>query len=628
MSNPFNTLVVKKPSWSKQSLTHEWKSSLNLGYLHPFLCEDINPGETWRCASEVDLKFSPLISPVMHRINLFTNYFYVPWFQIWSQYDDFISGGKDGNLVVVPPYITPNDIINICFFIADYVQAGVSFKNDLDKALFGFKFSIFDYIGIPQRIITAQWNFTEDTWQDEIDDTTHINMLHVMSYVKIYIDYFADQNLQSDWIDYCNQVFESRKEDWLTHNGNLFGILKMYDSDNHNVSEFFVLRQRAWEHDYFTSALPWAQRGEQVQVPLAGTAPVTVYGETDIRVEDLSVDFPGLSHPVFPPVTVEGATWDISRERNNVRVGASTDSQTGLGEFQIRIQQYIDDTPLGEPQWVHARHLFSEEGATYLYKATIDRLEGTADLSQGTSVTINTFRWLERLQMFLEKNARAGARYVEQLMAHWGVRSDDLRLNRPEYLCGSVQPVRIGEVLQTSESTQNSPLAEFAGYAAAGGNMNGFKRRFKYHGVLFGLMCVLPRTNYFQGIRRQFLKTSRYDYAFPEFNHLGEQEIWRGELMVDNNPANVKSTFGYIPRYSEYRFIPSTVHGDFEDSLLYWHMARILDPGVVLNEDFITAAPTERIFANVNPGDAKVWCQVLNKISAVRPISKHAIPSL
>lgn len=625
MSNPFNTLVVKKPTWSKQSLTHEWKSSLNLGYLHPFLCEDINPGETWRCASEVDLKFSPLISPVMHRINLFTNYFYVPWFQIWSQYDDFISGGKDGNLVVTIPYLTPYQIVNYCLAISRHIGDGATFSNDLERAIHGFKFSIFDYIGIPQQLIRAQWNFTENQWYNEMDDTTQISMLHVMAYNKIFIEYFADQNLQSHLIEDFQKVFDTRKEDWISANGQLSEVFDFSYIDHY---DFFFLRQRAWEHDYFTSALPWAQRGEQVQIPLAGDAPVTVSGETNIRVEDIEIDYPGLGTPTFPPPTIEGAVWDIIRDSNNVRIGSSTTSEQGTGEFQILIQQYIGAAPQGNPQWVAARSLFSEEGASRLLHATINKLEGTADLSKGTAVSINTFRWLERLQMFLEKNARAGARYVEQLMAHWGVRSDDLRLNRPEYLSGSVQPVRIGEVLQTSESTQNSPLAEFAGYAAAGGTMNGFKRRFKYHGVLIGLMCVLPRTNYFQGIRRQFLKTSRYDYAFPEFNHLGEQEIWRGELMVDNNPNNVKSTFGYLPRYSEYRYIPSTVHGDFEDNLLYWHMARNLDPGVVLNEDFITAAPTARIFANTSNADAKVWCQVLNKISAVRPISKHAIPSL
>lgn len=174
------------------------------------------------------------------------------------------------------------------------------------------------------------------------------------------------------------------------------------------------------------------------------------------------------------------------------------------------------------------------------------------------------------------KNARAGSRYVESILAHFGVTSSDARLQRPEFLGGGMSPMMISEVLQTSES-QSTPLAEMGGHGLNLGRNHSFKRRFEEHGYIIGIVSVMPKTAYQQGIPRHFSKFDKFDFAYPEFAHLGEQVIKNKELLVTDDLNHNNGTFGYIPRYSEYRYIPNTVHGEMATSLNFWHMGRIFE---------------------------------------------------
>lgn len=223
------------------------------------------------------------------------------------------------------------------------------------------------------------------------------------------------------------------------------------------------------------------------------------------------------------------------------------------------------------------------------------------------------------------KNARAGSRYVESILAHFGVKSSDARLQRPEYLGGGMSPVLISEVLQTAPTTTSTPLAEMAGHGINVNKNHSFNKFFEEHGFIIGIMSVMPKTAYQQGIPKLFLKDSRFDYFWPDFQHIGEQEILNKELFISESPAD-EQVFGYIPRYAEYKYAPSTVHGDFKTSLDFWHMGRIFEDTPKLNKEFIEANPTKRIFAVEESEEQTLYCHMYHTISANRKMSYYGDP--
>lgn len=261
-----------------------------------------------------------------------------------------------------------------------------------------------------------------------------------------------------------------------------------------------------------------------------------------------------------------------------------------------------------------------------------------ADLSAVTASTINELREAFQLQKWLERNMRNGSRYIESILAHFGVKSSDARLQRPEYLGGGKSPVVISEVLQTSGTTTqeidplyNSPQGNMAGHAVSAGQTNYFKKFFEEHGFIIGIMSIMPRTSYQQGIPRIFNKFDKFDYFWPEFAHLGEQEVKNQELYFDTSATQKNDdTFGYQSRYAEYRYIPSSVAGDFRDNLLFWHLGRKFENVPSLGEAFITADPQnngwERIFAVQDAEVHKIWVQMIHKVKAVRPMPVFADP--
>mgnify|MGYP000356225524 CR=1 FL=1 len=488
MSKIFESLRMRRPGFSAFDLSHEVKLSCNMGSLIPVLTQEIVPGDVFNCNTEVMVRFSPMIAPVMHRINVYVHYFFVPNRIVWDQWEEFITGGQDGDSTPAMPTITMNNFNNSVGQLGDYMGIG--------------------------------YGVSGTTYQVEV------NALPFRAYQEIYNEYYRDETLQ-DPIDWTVEGSAA------------------------------TLRTRCWEKDYFTSALPWTQRGAEVGVPLTfnpqQNQPDEVYWTT-----------------TNPPTLV---------------------------------------TTAGDVQNTAAGQITS--GAT--------NLPSTIDNSASLDITINDLRQTSRLQEWLEKNARGGYRYIEQLLSHFGVRSSDARLQRPEYLGGSRQPVVISEVLNTS-ATATQEQGTMAGHGIAVGAANRAKRRFEEHGWLFGIMSILPRTAYQQGVPRHFLRTDKLDYYFPEFAHLGEQEIKQLELYYDKtqDQATNEATFGYQQRYAEYKYGCSRVAGDFRDTLDYWHMGRIFGSAPALNSTFVQSDPTTRIFA-VETGD-QLWCQVYNDVKARRPM--------
>ena len=243
------------------------------------------------------------------------------------------------------------------------------------------------------------------------------------------------------------------------------------------------------------------------------------------------------------------------------------------------------------------------------------------------NLNINDLRTSSRLQEFLENNARGGARHIEQLLHRWGIKSSDSRLQRPEYLGGGRNPVVISEVLNTS-ATATEAQGTMAGHGIAVGQANRAKRRFEEHGYVMGIMSVLPRTAYQQGIPRHFSRRTQTDYYTPEFANLGEQEIKQQELYVDRSATEAvnTATFGYQQAFAEYKYGCSHVAGDFKSSLNFWHLGRIFGSAPALNTTFMNSDPADRIFAV--PSGHTLWAQVYNSVKARRPMPYFANPRL
>jgi hypothetical protein len=517
MSNPlFSTVRLKRPKSNVFDLSHERKLSFNMGSLIPILLEEVVPGDRFRLNTELFIRLAPMLAPMMHRVNVYTHFFFVPNRLVFDGWQDFITGGLDGTDFTVFPQMNVLDASS--------------------KAVFGVG-TLSDYFGLPDM--------------SGADDDIYLNALPFRAYQLIYNEYYRDQTLSSPVV---------------INTGSSVSVSQ--------ISVLTQLRQRAWEKDYFTSALPWSQRGADVMLPLGTEAPIV---------------FNDSPNP---------ALW------RGINGGSLPDSH-------VAIQSWSGESVASNGQDA----LYDPSGSL------------TADLTQATSSTVNEYRRAIRLQEWLEKNARAGSRYIEQILSHFGVRSSDSRLQRPEFLGGGKSPVVISEVLQTSSTDSTTPQGNMSGHGIAVGNTHGFKRFFEEHGFVMGIMSVLPRTSYSQGIPRKFSKPDKFDYFWPSFAHLGEQAILNKELYCDTSSGN-DDVFGYTPRYAEYKFAPNTFHGDFKTNMDYWHMGRLFSSRPHLNDSFIKSDPTHRVFAVTDPTVHKLYCQVFHNLKAIRPMPKFGTPTI
>ena len=331
--------------------------------------------------------------------------------------------------------------------------------------------------------------------------------------------------------------------------------------------------QRNWEKDYFTSALTDQQRGVAPALPISGFT---------------------------------SATWLAS-------------------QF---------DTDIASTAPIQFKSTGSNNKAHVLAQPTADNAllflnSNVVDLSTASTFDIADLRLAFQIQKFMERNSRSGVRYTEFLKAHYGVSPRDERLQRPEYIGGSKAPVIISEVLQTSSTDVTSPQGNLAGHGISVNAQFSGKYHATEFGLIMGIFSVMPRPAYQQGIDRQWLRKTRYDFPFPEFVNLSEQAIYNAELcVVDGNATHNADIFGYQGRFDELRTKQSLVVSEMRDTFDYWHLGRIFDPATppVLNESFIKCIPSKRIFAVQNkPG---LIVSFGNVITAYRPIPIQAEPGL
>lgn len=337
-----------------------------------------------------------------------------------------------------------------------------------------------------------------------------------------------------------------------------------------------------WERDYFTTARPWPQKGPDVSVPVN----LTAAGEPTI-----TGTVTGNGSPTFSRV---GAP-----SYNTATLNVSNDNHVLQGTGGIS----------GELQWLNPA-----------LKVNLDFQSGNPELG---SVNINSLREAFALQRFAEHRAMYGSRYVEYLR-YLGIKASDARLQRPEYLGGGKQTVQFSEVLQTAEGTE--PVGTLRGHGIAAMRSNRYRRFFEEHGFVLSIMLVRPKAIYMQGIPRSWLRRVREDFFQTELQHIGQQEVYTKELYgaaPDGDDGGLK-VFGYQNRYDEYRGHESYVCGEFRDILDYWHLARSFSNEPVLNADFISATPSERIFAAQE--NDQLYCMINHSLQARRLMSKFGNP--
>ena len=558
----FTSVLKKKQKRSNFNLSHDLKLSLDMGDLCPTLIQECVPGDKFNFNSTAMLRMAPLVSPVMHKINVYMEYFFVPNRILWENWETFITGSRNGKPL-------PAEQLPAFPVVQPYDPA--KFQNENG--------SLSDYLGVP----------TPDSFADKLGTDANlltINALPFAAYQRIWDEYYRDENLIESMYEVIN---------WPDYNGLDDGLLGVL-----HQQQLSVLRVRCWEHDYFTSALPWAQKGEEVQIPV-----------------DLGFDPEGnasrLVNSAFPTLQLF----------NNSPVNAGN---------------FFPDQGDG----FKANYITSQGAPAGMQPIAVDNTDALYN-----TATINDLRAAIKLQEWLETNARGGSRYFESIYAHFGVKSPDSRLQRPEFIGSNKSNMIISEVLQTSspQADGDTPQGNMSGHGQAVSHSKGFNYYCQEHGYIIGLISVLPKTAYYQGVEKHWLKTNDLlEYYFPEFAHLGEQEISNSEIWFNTSEVNEydpAGTFGYTPRYAEYKFKNSRVAGDFRDTLKYWHLGRDFETPPALNDFFIGSNPSKRIYAvqdlprdnDTDPDNPirdfhSIYAHAFHDIKASRLMPKYGTPML
>lgn len=506
-----------------------YKTTFDSGYLIPIYVDEVLPGDSFKVNMTAFARLATPLFPIMDNLHLDSFFFFVPNRILWSNWEKFM-GAQDN----------PGD--SISYVIPKVVSGAGGFLVN----------SISDYMGLPT------------VGQVTAGQTISVSAMWHRAYNLIYNEWFRSEDLQ-------NSVANNT-------------------GDGPDALANYTLLKRGKRHDYFTSCLPWPQKGgTAVTIPLGTQAPIKSDGVT---------------------MQMRGGTGGMT----------NIFSPTGLANAAVQ-HNNITTANVGF-NWGAAG-----TSTTGLY----------ADLTTATAATINQLRQSFQIQKLLERDARGGTRYKEIVLAHFGVMSPDARLDRPEYLGGGTTSITVNPVAQTSATGLTGGTTTVGSLSAVGTGVamgHGFRQSFTEHGVILGLISVRADLTYQQGLRRMWSRNTRYDFYFPVFAALGEQAVLQKEIYATGVTAADDTVFGYQERWAEYRYNPSEITGLFRSTsagtLDPWHLAQRFTAAPTLNSTFISESPPlDRILAVGAAANGKqLLLDAFFDITAARPMPMYSVPGL
>lgn len=549
-------------------LSHSNKLTARVGDMIPFECLEIEAGDTIKLNQNQLLRSITPANPTMDNAYVDFFYFFVPnricmpsaKFKLDEKIWEQINGEN-----------TKSYWAN-----TDEVEATTVKIGEIEAQ------SACDYLGMPIG--------------DYTECEEEFNPAMVIAYGLIWNEFFRDQNIQAPIVDW-EQFIKDAKKDCL------------------HVSKF---------HDYFTSALPAPQKGDDVKIGLAGYAPLNGYAPIRVGDEAGFIDeIDGESTAILGTVNIDAGSGITRRaleikQVNHLNKGHRTIEIYNPTGSSTAYTSFTGDLAAGKKEIYHHA----------------DLREAYADLEQASSIPINDLRLAFATQKMLERDARSGTRYIEMLKARWNITIKDETLQRPQYIGGKRIPLNITQVNQTSEGTENSPLGRSGAFSLTTGQNISFTASFKEAGYLIGIMCIRLSNSYKMGLPIMFSRKNRLDWYNPEFANIGEQSIKNKELRLDPKDKTLNNqTFGYKEAWAEKRYEQNKLKGKFKDPnellLATWTYAQEFADTPTLNENFMKQSrePFLKTLA-VQESDYDYIVDIYESISASRPLPTYSIPSL